>query len=109
MQKLLLHRETPGNQTPIGRNAGSLRILTHQQIQASDFNGLTPEFGRTKDVERYFGIKRGTLYTLNSERKVRSVLLRIKGQKSGVRLWDMSSISGFIRTQMEANNEGLAA
>lgn len=64
----------------------------------SDFN---PEFLRTEDVRKVFGIKRGPLYGLGWLGKVNGVLLRIRGNKSGVRLWSVDSIRTYINSQME--------
>jgi hypothetical protein len=74
--------------------------LTTKPVQAGSTDGAIPEFGRTNDVQRLYGIKRGTLYTLSRQGKVRSCLLRVAGQKSGVRLWHLESIRGFITKQM---------
>ena len=71
-------------------------ILTAEPIQAGDFSGIIPEFGRTEDVRRHFGIKKGTLYNLHKLRKVRGKFLRVTGEFKGVRLWDMASIREFI-------------
>ncbi|HEY6169629.1 MAG TPA: hypothetical protein VI454_16440 [Verrucomicrobiae bacterium] len=73
-------------------------------VRPGDFTGTVPEFGRQADVQRLYGLKRGTLYNLHADGKVRGVLLRVRGRKSGVRLWDMKSISDFIRGQMEGGN-----
>jgi len=62
-----------------------------------------PEFGRWRDVERHFGIKRGTLYNLMAEGKVKSVVLRRKGNVHGCRLIHLASVSeylnGLLQTQ----------
>lgn len=73
-------------------------------VRAGDFTGATPEFGRCLDCTRLFGLKRGTLYNLLRERRIRGVLLRVKGQKSGVRLFHLASIRSLIEEQM--NREG---
>jgi hypothetical protein len=65
-------------------------------VQRGDFTGAAPEFGRTPDVTRTFGLRRGTLYNLAADGKIRGVLLRSRGQKSGCRLWDMESIRRYI-------------
>jgi hypothetical protein len=65
----------------------------------SDFN---PEFLRTEDVRKVFGIKRGTLYNLAQLGKVKGVLLRIRGNKTGVRLWSVDSIRAYLHSEMEA-------
>jgi hypothetical protein len=77
------------------------KTLTTEPVQSGNFTGTIPEFGRVADVARHFGIKRGTLY--NRDGKIRGVLLRVRGQKSGVRLFDMASVREFIRSQL--NNE----
>ena len=69
-------------------------------VEPGNFAGVLPEFGRTEDVQRIFGLKRGTLYNLHKHGKVRGVLLRVAGQKSGVRLWHMAGISAYINSQM---------
>jgi hypothetical protein len=38
--------------------------LTTEPIQPGETSGVLPEFGRWADVQRLFGIKRGTLYNL---------------------------------------------
>ena len=71
-------------------------------VQPGNFTGSVPEFGRTDDVAVHFGIKRGSLYGLLALGKVRASLLRVRGQKSGVRLWDMASIRQYINSEMQA-------
>jgi hypothetical protein len=83
--------------------------LIMQPIQAGNLNGLTPEFGTSDDVRKYFGIKKGTLYNLHKMRKVRGKVLRVTGQFKGVRLWDMQSVRACILSQEDAQNIGLAA
>jgi hypothetical protein len=75
--------------------------MTIEPVQAGSFTGIAPEFGRTADVAKHFGIKRGTLYNLLEAGKVRGVVLRVKGKQKGVRLWDMQSIRDYIRSQFE--------
>jgi hypothetical protein len=70
-------------------------------VTPGDFSDTTKEFGRTKDVERIFSVKRGTLYNAEKLGLVRGVLLRLRGQKSGVKLWDMRSIENWIRGEMQ--------
>jgi len=60
-----------------------------------------PEFGRTPDVEKYFGIKKGTLYNLNDQGKIKGVVLRKAGSLKGVRLWHMASVREYILSQMQ--------
>jgi hypothetical protein len=62
--------------------------------------GGIPEFGRWQDVQRLFGIKRGTLYNLLGEGKVKSVSMRRKGNKHGCRLFYLPGISQYLNTLM---------
>jgi hypothetical protein len=73
-------------------------------VTPGDFSDAAKEFGRTKDVERVFSVKRGTLYNAEKLGLVRGVLLRVRGQKSGVKLWDMRSIEQWIRREMGNND-----
>ena len=65
---------------------------------------LRPEFGRLRDVELAYGLKRGTTYNLLSSGRIRGCVLRVKGKKSGVRLIDMESVGQNIRAQMDQQN-----
>jgi len=76
------------------------KVKTTASVQAGDFTGATPEFGRVADVTRIYGIKRGTLYNLLADGKVKGCLLRVRGQKSGVRLFHLDSVRELIRQQM---------
>lgn len=60
-----------------------------------------PEFGRWRDVQRLFGIKRGTLYNLMAEGKVKSVVLRRKGNVHGCRLFHLESVSKYLNGLLE--------
>lgn len=82
-------------------NADQNRAVTANPVQPGNFTGVLPEFGRVADVTRHFGIKRGTLYNLLADRKIRGVLLRVRGQKSGVRLIEMVSVRDYIMSEME--------
>lgn len=77
------------------------RKTTIAPVEPGNFAGTTPEFGRLADVQRQYGLKRGTAYNLLLDGKIKGVLLRVRGKKSGVRLIDMASVRDFIRTQME--------
>lgn len=78
-----------------------IKAQTTEPIRAAHFSASAKEFGRDKDVQAIFGLKRGTLYNLHSKGKIRGVLLRVQGEKSGVRLWDMDSIRRFILSQFD--------
>ena len=85
------------------RNMGkcSDKPLTTAPVEAGDFTDVVPEFGRTPDVEKYFGIKRGTLYNLLDQGKIKGAVLRQAGCLKGVRLWHMASVREHILTQMD--------
>lgn len=87
------------------KSMNSERMKTTEPVQPGSFTGTQPEFGRVADVTRHFGIKRGTLYNLRRDGKVRGVLLRVRGQKSGVRLFDMASVRDFIQSQLNNQTE----
>jgi hypothetical protein len=83
---------------------------TTDPVEPGKFSNEHPEFGRQRDVEKIFGIKRGTLYNLLRDGKVRGVLLRVRGQKSGVRLFEMASIRAYITSEFQLqNNESSVA
>ena len=72
---------------------------TTAPVKAGDFAGVVPEFGRVADLTRVFGLKRGTAYNLLGDGKIKGVLLRVRGAKSGVRLFDMASVRAYILSQ----------
>lgn len=74
-----------------------LSATTTAPVRADATAGGAPEFGRWRDVERLYGIKRGSAYNLLADDKIRGVLLRVRGQKSGVRLFDLASVRDYIR------------
>lgn len=76
--------------------------LTTAPVEPGSFTGASPEFGRLADVQRLYGLKRGTCYNLLRDGKIRGCLLRVRGKKSGCRLIEMSSVRNFIRSQMDA-------
>lgn len=76
------------------------RPKTTSTVRSGDFTSVTQEFGRTGDVQKIFGLKRGTTYNLLADGKIKGVLLRVRGNKSGVRLFDMESVREFIRRSM---------
>jgi hypothetical protein len=59
------------------------------------------EYGRFDDLEKRFGIRRSTAYELIAAGKIRSVAVKKKGTRSGVRLIDFGSVRDFLRAQAE--------
>jgi predicted DNA-binding transcriptional regulator AlpA len=74
-------------------------------VQPGDCTSILPEFGRTPEVTRLFGLKRGTLYNLLRDGKIRGCVLRSRGMKSGCRLWDLASVREFIFSQMAVDGD----
>lgn len=70
--------------------------LTDKPVEAGDFKTVVPEFGRVADVQKHFGIKRATLYNLLADGLIKGIVMRVRGKKSGVRLFDMDSIRRYI-------------
>ena len=62
---------------------------------------LEPEFLRVKGVELMFGIKRGKLYSLINEGKIKSKTVRGRGTVRGIRLIDIQRVREFINSSEE--------
>lgn len=86
---------------PVARTMTKPLVKTTVPVNAGNNFDPNPEFLRTNPVYRKFGLKRGTLYNLHRDGKIKSVLLRSRGQKSGVRLWCVESIRSFIQQSMQ--------
>ncbi len=71
-------------------------------VESGNTDGHLPEFGRVRDCQRLYGLKRGTLYNLLADGKIKGVLLRVRGQKSGVRLIALRSVRQYIESEMAA-------
>lgn len=67
--------------------------------KASD--SAAPKFGRFPDVQRQFGIKRGTCYNLIDAGEIKAKRVSVGG-KRGIVLIDLQSVSNFIRRQPAA-------
>ena len=78
-----------------------MKELTLRPVEdtlGSHGSNLEPEFIRVKDVELMFGIKRGMLYGLINEGKIKSKTLRSRGNVRGIRLIDIQSVREFINS-----------
>jgi hypothetical protein len=64
------------------------------------------EWGRDRDVAEIFSLKKGTLRTLEKQGKIRSVLLKVSGDKSTIRLWDLDSVRELLASSIENPNGG---
>lgn len=74
--------------------------FTTDEVAAGSGIEQFPEFGRVADVRRLFGIRRGSLYSLIKRGAIKSVLLRIAGNRSGVRLIHLDSVRQYIHAAM---------
>ena len=77
-----------------------MKRLTTDPIQPSNVANTPAEFGRVGDLNRLFGLRRGSAYSLLKRGKIQGVLLRVAGQKSGVRLFSLDSVRNFIQGEM---------
>jgi hypothetical protein len=76
---------------------------TTDPIHPADARASEPEFLRTPDVQRIFGIRRGTLYNLEADGRIRGVLLRCRGSKSGIKLWPADAIRALIASAADVS------
>jgi hypothetical protein len=78
------------------KNQLGRKIFTTEPPRAGDTTHLRVEFCRVPDVQHLFGLKRGTLYRLIGEGKIRSVSLREPGRRTGCRLVHVASVREFL-------------
>jgi len=64
------------------------------------------EWGRWRDVQHAYGVKRGLLHLLVAEGKIKSCLIRRRGNVHGTRYYYMESISAYLHTLMEEQTGG---
>ncbi len=65
----------------------------------------SPEFGRWRDVERLFGVKRGLLYRKIKDGTIKSISLREPGKKFGCRLIYLPSVRTWLHTLLHETTE----
>ncbi|MES2308831.1 MAG: hypothetical protein V4507_08230 [Verrucomicrobiota bacterium] len=78
------------------------RPKTSEPIHAGANAGA--EFLRIPDVEKLFGVKRGLLYHWISSGTIRSINVRKRGAKTGLRLIDTQSLRAFLLSQAEGGH-----
>jgi hypothetical protein len=88
-------------QLNLDKRATADATRTAAAIEPAESGSVSPEFLRVPDVERVFGIKRGILYQLIAANEIKSVSLRKKGAKTGLRLVSVPSIREFLSAQLE--------
>jgi hypothetical protein len=64
------------------------------------------EWGRWRDVQNVYGLKRGLLHLLVIEGKIKSVLIRRRGNVHGTRYYLMSSVNVYLNSLLEDQNGG---
>jgi hypothetical protein len=82
-----------------------MKKASRDPINRDKATGNSSEFGRAADLQRLFGIRRGTAYNLLAAGKIQGCLLRVTGKKSGVRLFHIGSVRNYIRSQMGEREE----
>ena len=90
---------------PLTTGERSHQSFTSVPIEPGECGSSLPEFGRIPDVERLFGLKRGILYQLLSSGKIKSVCLRRKGARTGVRLVHLPSVREFLHAHLAKAGE----
>jgi hypothetical protein len=76
------------------------QIVTIAPVSPGENTNAAPEWCRIRDVERMFGIKRGTCYALIRAKRISSCLLRAQGRVSGLRLISTQSVRDFITAEL---------
>jgi hypothetical protein len=79
--------------------------LTSEPVQPGWASQVAPEFIRTNDVWKIFGIRRGSFHTLAKLGRVKSWLIRIRGNRLGMQLWNTDSIQALIRDSMGKSDQ----
>ena len=92
------------NTDQIGATSHRRKKLSNDPANAGTVAHLEPEFVRVPDVQRIFGLKRGIVYRLIAEGRIRTVSLCKRGHKTGVRLIAVASVRDLL-----ASAEGKAA
>ncbi len=90
-----------------GINNAQLPVTTGYVVGdpvTDECSGSLPEFGRWRDVERIFGVKRGVLYRKIADGTVTSISLREPGKKFGVRLIFLPSVRAWLLREMTNQN-----
>jgi hypothetical protein len=74
-------------------------MKTTSPVQAGEIG--KPEFCRPAQMSNLFGIGRTHSYALIADGKIKSVSLRKRGARFGIRLIDCESVRQYLRSQME--------
>ena len=85
------------------------QLTTTAPVAPGETGASPPEFGRIPDVTRLYGLRRGFIYGLINEGKIKSVCLRKPGAKTGVRLIHLQSVRDFLLKQLDGTKESESA
>jgi hypothetical protein len=90
-----------------GQISGSMprwnrREFTTALVEAGDTSKMEVEFCRVNDAQRLWGLKRGLVYRKIKSGTIRSLTLRERGKKFGVRLLLVESIRTWLMSELEA-------
>lgn len=69
---------------------------------------VAPRFLRPGDFRPFMGLSRRAIYRLLEKRLVRSVVVKVAGAKSGVRLIEVASVEAYLQAEM-AKSDGTCA
>lgn len=64
---------------------------------------IEPKYIRTNDMKQHFGIVRSAVYELLAENKIRSVVIKKRGNSRGIRLIDYASVVDYLASLDEEN------
>jgi hypothetical protein len=67
----------------------------------TQFDTQPIEFGRLDELQRRFGIRRSKAYELINGGQIKSVCVKKKGARSGIRLIDFDSVREFLAEQLK--------
>ena len=81
--------------------------FTNDPVVPGNFANAEMEFGRARDVQNISGIKRGMLHLLCAEGKIKSCLIRRKGNVHGTRYYYIPSVLAYMHALMDAQNGGI--
>jgi len=66
---------------------------------------VRPEYIRTTDMKYHFGIVRSAAYELLAEKKIRSVVIKKRGNSRGIRLIEYASVVTYLQSLSEPVDE----
>jgi transposase len=81
-----------------------MKVLSHGE----DSVVQQPQYARIEEIQRLFGLAKGTVYNLLRTGRIRGCSLRVKGKKSRLRLIDVSSVKALIEDEINKQNKETA-